>query len=98
VILVFTSIESNAYDSVELKPEIKIIYMGHLESRYVDWYFLNLSDEINLLFYDEVEGLKLFEWAQFRKRKIKKIFWNPQSEEMIINTCQENVNDITTTQ
>ena len=80
----------NAYDSVEIKPEIKTIYLGHLgESHYVPVDVLKDDEEIDPLFYKYAKT-RLIDWAtKMEEIKIRNHFETIENQKMIIDMKKE---------
>lgn len=85
----------NAFETVENKPELKTIYLGHLgESHYVPIILLNDQEEINPIYYNDAKK-KLLIWAK-RMEQIKINKYNNQLEtnDKDMATENNNFNDI----
>lgn len=95
----------NAFDSVESKPPMKTIYMGHLgESHYVPIDVLKPDEEIDPLYYRYAKN-KLVDWAtKMEQIKIRKYFENIEEQNLLVekqneinkNTIHINVMDMST--
>lgn len=92
----------NAYDSFDVKPEMRTIYFGHLgESHYVPVDVLKDDEEIDPLFYNHAKT-RLIDWAtKMQNIKVRNYFealanqkmMEEREKEIEKNTLQINVNE-----
>lgn len=85
----------NVFENAIIKPELKIIYLGHLgESHYVPIDVLEDDEEIQPIFYNDAK-LKLLEWAEKMETiKINNYFEQLKKDEMLNNNIELNTQNI----
>ena len=72
----------NAFDNVITKPELKKIYLGHLdEAHYVPIDVLTEDEELVPILYEDAKN-ELLEWAQeMETKKIRKYYYQKQIQQ-----------------